>query len=188
MSCESDYTKAVKSELAKGVRADSLLFDIKFGTTREEFYGTCFDLNKRHIVTQGIGFSVQYMIKDSITGKKPVDIQMLFYPGFDTLDIVNAMNIEFRYPGWMPGERELQSDSLQSHVRAILTKWYGGNPFITARIHEQDIPVKVDGNRRILLFMEDEQRVLARISDLSHPEYMHKALSHKKDETVGEGK
>jgi hypothetical protein len=176
ISCESEYTKAVKSELAKGVRKDSLLFDINFGNTREEFYGKCFDLNKQQLVTQGIGFSVQYMIKDSITGKKPDEIRMLFYPNFDSLDIINAMNMEFSYPGWMPGERGMQSDSLRSHVQAILTKWYGGNEFITAHLDKRDVPVKIDGNRRILILLEDTQRVLVRIHDIDHPQFMHQAL------------
>jgi hypothetical protein len=188
IGCETEYTKAVKAELAKGIRQDSLLFDINFGSTREEFYGRCFDLNQQKLVSQGVGFSVQYMIKDSITGRKPDDIRMLFYPNFDTLNIINAMNLEFSYPGWMPGQRNLQSDSLRNHVTEILAKWYGGNPFITARIHEQDVPVKIDGNRRVLVFIEDPQRVLVRIHDINHPEFMHQALGLKNEDTQGQEK
>src|SRR4051812_29599909 len=56
-ACESSYTKLVKSELAKGVRQDSVLLGIKLGDTRNDFYGRCFDLNKEHLIAQGDGGS-----------------------------------------------------------------------------------------------------------------------------------
>lgn len=176
MSCESDYTKMVKAELAKGIRQDSLLLGISFGNTREEFYGKCFDLNRQKLVTQGVGFSVQYMIKDSLQ-QPPRNISMLFYPTFDTLDIIKGMDIEFRYPGWNPNIRELQSDSLENHVKKLLLKWYKGNDFVTAHFDKKDTPVKVDANRRIILFVEDEQRILVHVQDLLHPDYRHKSVA-----------
>jgi len=167
----------VKAGLATGVRRDSTLFGIKLGSTREEFYGTCFDLNKQKLVTQGVGFSVQYDFVDSITQSKPTPVRLMFYPGFDTLNVINAMNVEFTYPGWSPGIRELQSDSLSRHVKRILKTWYGGNDFVSVEINKQEVPVKVDGNRRILVFTEDDRRVLVRMQDMSHPEYLPKGMT-----------
>jgi hypothetical protein len=181
ISCDSDYTKLVKSELSKSERQDSLLFDIKFGTTREDYYGICFDLNKKRLVTQGIGFSVQYIIKDSLTQSPPRDITMYFYPSFDSLDSVKGMDMEFVYPGWSPGIRELQSDSLRAHVMKILYHWYKGNEFMNVKINDQETPVKIDANRRILVLLEDEHRVLVHIQDLLHPAYRHKGVSVNED-------
>jgi hypothetical protein len=173
-SCQSDYTSMVKKELAKGVRQDSLLLGVKFGDDRENFYGRCFDLNRAKIVTQGVGFSAQYMINDTMTQTPPREIAMLFYPKFDTANIINGLDIEFRYPGWNPGIRETQSDSLMAHVQKILLKWYKGNDFVMANINDKETPVKVDGNRRIMMKIEDEQRVLVHVHDLLHPMYRHK--------------
>ena len=75
---QSDYTKVVKSELAKGVRRDSILLGMHFGDTRNEFNGKCFDLNKTHIVSQGEGFSVQYLFTDSLVHQEPTPIKLLF--------------------------------------------------------------------------------------------------------------
>ena len=181
MSCDSDYTKLVKSELAKGVRQDSLLLGINFGTTREDYYGICFDLNRQKLVTQGIGFSVQYNIKDSTTQQPPRDITMYFYPTFDTLSVINGMDMEFVYPGWGPAIRELQSDSLRSHVMELLHDWYKGNDFMIVKIDEKDTPVKIDANRRIMVLLEDEQRVLVHIQDLLSEAYRHKGVSVNKE-------
>jgi hypothetical protein len=181
VSCDSDYTKLVKSELSKSQREDSLLFNIKFGTTREDYYGICFDLNKKRLVTQGVGFSVQYIIKDSLTQVPPRDITMYFYPSFDSTDVVKGMDMEFVYPGWNSSIRELQSDSLRAHVMKILERWYKGNNFMNVKINERDTPVKIDANRRIMVLLEDEQRVLVHIQDLLHPEYRHKGVSINKD-------
>src|SRR3954466_14579083 len=87
---QSDYTKLVKSELAKGVRQDSLLFGIRLGDSRNDFYGKCFDLNKKGLITQGSGgVWVQYFIKDSLVRNDTSAIRLLFYPTFDNKDIIS---------------------------------------------------------------------------------------------------
>jgi hypothetical protein len=174
VGCQSDYTRTVKEELAKGVRQDSLLLGVKFGDDREDFYGRCYDLNRAKIIDQGVGFSAKYIINDSMTQTPPRDIALLFYPKFDSSNIINGLDMEFRYPGWNSGIRNTQSDSLMTHVQKILLKWYKGNDFVIAKIDGKDTPVKVDGNRRMMMKIEDEQRVLVHIRDLLHPMYRHK--------------
>jgi hypothetical protein len=183
VSCkESDYTQMVKSELAKGIRQDSVLLGINLGDTRDEFFGRCFDLNKDQIVTAGTGVSVQYLFKDSVFHREPREIKLLFYPEFDSTSIIAGMNLEFSYTGFGSGNRELQSDSLQSKVMKMLSKSYGGNKFVVAHIKDQDIPVKVDGNRRILVYVEDQQRVLVRVHDILHPKYRHASVTTEVEE------
>ena len=162
--------------MAKGIRHDSLFFGIKLGDNREDFYGKCFDLNKQKLVTQGVGFSVQYDFIDSLTQKKPMPMRMMFYGEFDSLNVMKGMNMEFTYPGWTPGFAGLQSDSLAKHTAMLLKKWYGGNDFVEVKMEQQDVPVKVDGNRRIMIIMEDQHRVLVRIHDMMHPDYTPKGL------------
>jgi hypothetical protein len=171
---QSDYTKLVKQELASGIRKDSLLFGIRFGDTRNDFFGKCFDLNKQRLVTQGPNSSsVQYMFSDSLYHKRPTEIRMLFYPSFDSKDVINEMIMEFNYSGWAPWNRPLQSDSLKVKTMELLMKWYGGNNFITANVDKSSFPVKLDGNRRILVEIKDVQSVVVKVQDILHPQFMH---------------
>jgi hypothetical protein len=173
-ACESDYTKMVKSELKKGVRKDSVLLGIKFGSTKQEFYGRCFDLNKAMLVTQGPGGLVQYFFMDSIYSATPTKMRLLFYPTFDQNDSIAEVNMEISYAAWAPWIRNMQSDSLQGKTLKILKNWYGGNDFVTAHLTDKDIPVKVDGNRRVIVDIKDAQTVNIRVQDILHPMFRHK--------------
>jgi hypothetical protein len=173
-SCESDYTKMVKSELAKGVHKDSVLLGINLGSTKQEFFGKCFDLNKQEMVTQGQGGFVQYFFMDSVYSKTPSKIRLLFLPTFDQNDSIAEVNMEFSYASWSPWARPLQSDSLKIVTLKILKDWYKGNDFVIAHMKDQDIPAKVDGNRRVLVFIKDHQTVNVRVQDILHPMFRHK--------------
>jgi len=178
--CQSDYTKLVKSELAKGVRQDSLLLGINFGDTRDQFYGKCFDLNKQRLVREGPGNnSVQYLFTDSLVHKKPTEIQLLFMPSYDDKVVITEMSMEFRYQGWTSWNLELHSDSLKVKVMELLMLWYKGNDFVTAHIQDTEQFVKVDGNRRILIYILDPQRVIVKVQDILHPMFQHSITSDK---------
>lgn len=170
---QSDYTKLVKSELAKGIREDSLLLGIRLGNTREEFYGKCFDLNKKHLASQGEGLSIQYLFTDSLFHKKPNLIRLLFVPSFDDKESLTNMDLKFSYPGWSPWHRHLQSDSLETKIVKLLMHWYGGNEFLSVKIDSTQVPVKLDGNRRILVYIHDAQNVVVRVQDILHPKFQH---------------
>ncbi len=171
---QSDYTKLVKSELAKDVRQDSLLFGIYFGDTRDEFFGKCFDLNQQQLISQGPNSqSVQYIFTDSLVHHVPTEMKLLFYPSFDDEDKISDMELEFSYTGWSPWSTRLQSDSLEVKVFALLKQWYKGNDFVIAKTDNIDFPVKVDANRRILVYTLDTQSVGVRIQDILHPKFMH---------------
>jgi hypothetical protein len=180
---QSDYTKLVKSELAKGIRKDSILLGIKFGDTRQDFFGRCFDLNKQHLVTQGpSGLKVQYLFTDSLVSKEPNQIRLLFSPFFDTQEMIAEMDLEFSYTAWAPWNKHLQSDSLKVKVMELLMNWYDGNEFITAKVDGGEIPVKLDGNRRILVHIKDTQSVTVRVQDILHPKFKHSGTASEAKE------
>lgn len=150
---------------------------IKLGDTRNDFYGRCFDLNKQQLVTQGPqNSSVQYMFRDSLVHEKSEEIRLLFYPAFDKNNKITNMDLEFSYTGWAPWNRSLQSDTLKIKTLELLMKWYGGNEFITANINEREVPVKLDGNRRMLVYIKDQQSVLVRVQDILHPTFKHTSV------------
>ncbi|HEY0741917.1 MAG TPA: hypothetical protein VGD40_10655 [Chryseosolibacter sp.] len=174
VGCESEYSRQVKAELAKNVRQDSVLLGINLGHTRNDFYGRCFDLNKQHIVSQGPnGNSVQYYFTDSIVHQPPQKLRLLFAPNFDASDHIAELQVELSYVGWAPWNKDLQSDSLKVRTVELLEKWYGGNKFIMVDMDDREIPVKVDGNRRIIVDAKDAQNVRIRFQDLLNPAFQH---------------
>lgn len=177
---QSDYTRLVESELSKGEREDSVLLGISLGESRNVFFGKCFDLNKLKLITPGEGASVMYLFTDSLFHEKPTELRLLFYPTFDQKGVIAEVKMEFSYPGWAPWNRPLQSDSLEVKVKKILMHWYKGNNFVNVHVNEKEIPVKVDGNRRILMDIKDAKAVQVRVQDLLHPYFMHSISKKKK--------
>jgi hypothetical protein len=169
---QSDYTRLVKAELAKGVRCDSVLLGIKLGDSLTEFRDKCFALNKEHITTEGPGYFVQYFFSDSSSKDKSPTIRLLFQPGYDKANRISDIEMKFSYMGWAPWNRQYYSDSLKLRLIKMLERWYRGNKFVIAHVRKEDIPVKVDGNRRILVFEEVPQTVVVRVEDMLHPKYI----------------
>jgi hypothetical protein len=144
---------------------------INFGDSQKAFRDKCFALNRQHLTMEGPGFYVQYLISDSTLHKKPAVIRLLFRPSFDENDMIVDMDMKFSYPAWAPWVRQYQSDSLKVKVTQLLERWYRGNKFVTAHVKKNEIPVKVDGNRRILIFEDEPQTVVVKVQDILHPKY-----------------
>lgn len=173
VSClESEYSNLVKTEMAKGIVNDSLLFGMRFGETRQEFYDTCWKLNKEGIIMQGpknnfVKYDLPIKEGDSI---KPT-ITMLFYGIFDKKKIMRGMDMKFYYVAWSLWNKSLQSDKLVPIVKDSLKSWFPGNDFILvpAKKKKGEIHVKVDGNRQIIVEpLEDTKNVNVRIEDLRY--------------------
>ena len=128
---------------------------------------------------QGEGFSVQYLFTDSLVHAEPTPMKLLFVPAFDEQDKITNIDLNFSYVGWAPWNKHLQADTLKLKVMELLMHWYGGNEFVTAKVEGAEIPVKLDGNRRILVSIFDPQSVVARVQDILHPKYSHFRNSKK---------
>lgn len=174
-SCfQSDYTRLVKSELAKDKRVDSVVLGINLGDTRDEFYGKCYDLNQQRLVTQGPnGATVQFLFTDSLVHATPTPLRLLFIPLFDEQDTIAEMNMEYSYVGWAPWKRNLQSDTLFQKVQQLLEKSYGGNRFIFPEVAGKHTPIKLDGNRRMIVYQKDERNVVVKVQDIRNKLFRH---------------
>ena len=106
--------------------------------------------------------SVEYKLKDEL--KYPVT--MNYYPEF-TQSKISEMLVRFVYNGWAPWNKKLSSDNLEVDV----LKWYEkvyGKDFIKVKHPTRGIAyVKVNGNRRITIFKEDDLHVWAVFTDMS---------------------
>lgn len=164
-SCQSEYTKLVKSELASGKTYNSVFHGLEFGQTRKEFYEICWNLNKQGIATHGgKNENVQTILYPKDSTQKTKKIKMLFYAKFNPDDIITAMDVTFSYVAWAPWNKDLESDDLLPVIQDSLMKWYPGNTFMKVK----NTLVKVDGNRQIQLKTETDRDVSVLIEDLKY--------------------
>jgi hypothetical protein len=162
-SKKAKYENWVERELASGVRQDSLFLGLTLGMTSKNFYAQCWELNKQGLIRQGTGnTSVEYRLEDEL--KHPAT--MNFYPNFHG-DIIHEMPVRFKYDAWAPWNKELQADSLQLDVLQLMQEWYGEEFMdVTHPIHGTAY-VRIDGNRRISIFKENESNVMVMFTDLT---------------------
>ena len=162
-SPRTKYENMMKHELARGVRYDSLFMGLYFGMPERDFYMHCWKLNKKGLIKQGeSNTTVNYELKDELKYPGTMD----YYPKFMQGKIFE-MPVRFIYKGWAPWNKKLSSDNLEVDV----LKWYEkvyGDGFIKVKHPKRGIAyVKVNGNRRITIFKEDDMHVWAVFTDMS---------------------
>jgi hypothetical protein len=133
------------------------------GMPQKDFYMQCWELNRMGLVKQGPdNKTVEYQLKTEL--KYPA--LMNFYPGFVD-DRISEMPIRFIYSGWTPWNTKLSSDSLQVDILRWFRIMYGDGYMKVDHPEQGSAYVKLDGNRRITIFREDEMYVWAVITDMS---------------------
>lgn len=162
-SPKAKYERMLKHELASGIRYDSLFLGLYFGMPEKEFYLHCWNLNHKGLLKQGeSNTTAQYELKDELKYPALMD----FYPKFIQGKIFE-MPVSFKFKGWAPWNKTLSSGNLE---KAVL-KWYEqlyGSGFIQVKhsLHGTAY-VKIDGNRRITIFIEDDLNVWAVFTDMT---------------------
>jgi hypothetical protein len=161
-SPKARYERMVKKELASGVRYDSLFMGLYLGMPEKEFYTHCWQLNQKGIIRQGeTNTTVRYDLKNEL--KYPAN--MNFYPKFDKGKIYE-MPVMFVYNGWAPWNKELSSDKLEIDILKWYEKIYGRGFIEVKHPVRGSAYVKVNGNRRITIFKQNELNVWAVFTDL----------------------
>lgn len=164
ISCKSDYEKMLEREQSLGGRQDSLFLGTFLQMTRDSFYRHCLVLNERGVITNGpYNNTALYLIPDS-----DPRIDFNFYPKFRDNKIVR-FDATFSFPAWAPWNKETHAEALLPHALKILEKWYGSG-FIDVSKDNKRVWVKVNRNRRIRVFIKDEQFVHIEIKDLTAPD------------------
>ena len=159
------YEALLEKELSSGKRADSLFYGIYFGMTSKQFFGHCWEMNKKGLFTDGENnTAVLYRLHNN---ELQHPAAMNFYPKFYQ-DKVYKMQVTFTYDAWAPWNKHLFSDQLHQDVLNLYKRWYRqGNPFTAITDPEKGtIYVKLDGNRRITIGQYDEMRVKVDYTDV----------------------
>lgn len=162
ISCEqkSEYERLVERELNKNVRHDSLFLGYEFGMEKENFFDHSWQLNQQKLITGGT--YVEYKI-DELSHS----VTMRFFPEFQD-DKIYKMPIEVQYDSWAPWNKHLVSDSLIVELVDMYEEIYG--PGFIQTIHPdvgKQAWIKVDGNRRISIYREDDMKARIEFLDLS---------------------
>ena len=158
------YERRLDRELASGIRYDSLFMGLSFGMTSEEFFEHCWGLNKDSLVKQGsANMSVQYDINEEF--KYPAT--MNFYPIFGD-DRIVEMPVRFIYNGWAPWNKELAPDKLAMEVKHWYEDIYGKGFITITHPLKGEAYTKIDGNRRITIYVENDLYVWAIFTDMLH--------------------
>ena len=162
-SPRSKYERMLNQELASGVRHDSLFMGIYFGMPEKDFYTHCWILNREGLIKQGPdNTTVEYELKDELK----YSATMQYYPEFVQSKIYE-MPVRFIYNGWTPWNKELSSDNLELDILRLYEEIYSEG-FIKVKHSKHGIAyTKIDGNRRITIFKEDELHVWTVFTDMS---------------------
>ena len=161
-SQKAKYNRMLKHELATGVRSDSLFMGLYLGMPEKNFYTRCWELNLEGMIRQGTrNMTVEYELKEELKYPGTMD----FYPEFLNGKIFE-MPVRFFYNGWAPWNKKLSSDSLQIEVLKWYEKQYGTGFLEVKHPTKGSAFVKVNGNRHISIFKEDDLHVWAVFTDL----------------------
>ena len=162
-NCEepSEYQMHVQQELAKDIRVDSLIFEYKFGMTKDEFLTYSWEINKQGLIVNGSGAEV---VQDVDWLKSPA--RRSYYPKFQE-DKIIQLPLQYTYNGWAPWNTHLVSDSLKVDVMNYLENQYNAEFKVLPDSGAVDIHYHIEGNREIRVFTVDEKTVRVLFSDLS---------------------
>lgn len=131
--------------------------------TEKDFYDLCTELNKKKMITQGPGgnTNVEHRIVDEFDS----EVSMRFFPTFVD-EKVFEMPVTYSYVAWAPWNKQFWADQLFPKVLEKYKETYGEDFKLIEHPVQGKVYYKIDGKRRINLFIKDEQFVQAVFTDL----------------------
>ena len=166
---QSQYTKVLKRELENKNEFNDLIFDMKIGQSRQDYFDICYKLNKKKLIVSGErSLNPELILKSKNDLVKPSNIKMSFNGIFNEKKIMRGMEMRFYFTGWSSWNKDLSSDSLLFQLKDTLREWFPGNNFFKVNFDNNlSTEVKIDGNRRILAYLLNSKDVAVRIEDMS---------------------
>lgn len=159
-SCDSPAFNFGKDNLAE---SDSLFLGLHLGMTKKDFFDHCTTLNKQQKITQGGSGSTN--VEYRITNEYDSEISMRFFPSFVD-EKISEMPVTYSYIAWAPWNRQYWAEELLPKVLERYKIIYGDDFKLINHPVQGKVYYKIDGKRRINLFIKDEQHVQAVFSDL----------------------
>ena len=166
---QSEYTKVLKRELENKNEFNDLIFDMKIGQSRQDYFDICYKLNKKKLIVSGErSLNPELVLKPKNDLVKGSNIKMSFNGIFNEKKIMRGMEMRFYFTGWSSWNKDLSSDNLLIQLKDTLREWFPGNDFFKVNFENNlSTEVKIDGNRRILAYLVNSKDVAVRIEDMS---------------------
>lgn len=142
---------------------DSLFLGMYLGMDKKDFFDHCTALNKQKIIVQGGGgtTNVEYRMKEEFDS----EVVMRFFPTFVDEKIFE-MPVIYSYDAWAPWNKQFWSEVLLEEITELYKTWYGTDFQLIKHPVQGKVYVKIDGKRRINIFIKDEQFVQVVFTDL----------------------
>tara|TARA_B100000963_G_scaffold277996_1_gene246371 strand:- start:170 stop:763 length:594 start_codon:yes stop_codon:yes gene_type:complete len=166
---QSEYTKVLKRELENKNEFNDLIFDMKIGQSRQDYFDICYKLNKKKLIVSGErSLNPELVLKPKNDLVKGSNIKMSFNGIFNEKKIMRGMEMRFYFTGWSSWNKDLSSENLLIQLKDTLREWFPGNDFFKVNFDNNlSTEVKIDGNRRILAYLANSKDVAVRIEDMS---------------------
>lgn len=159
-SCNSPSFNSPENDFSK---PDSLFLGFYLGMPRKDFFDHCTELNSQQKITQGPGGTTN--VEHKISGTFGADVSMRFYPTFIEEEIYE-MPVTYTYESWAPWNKEFSAVVLFPKILESFKSIYGDDFKVVNHRYQGKVYYKMDGKRRINLFIKDEQFVQAIFTDM----------------------
>ena len=166
---QSEYTKVLNWELENKNEFNDLIFDMKIGQSRQDYFDICYKLNQKKLIVSGQrSLNPELILESKDDAVKGSNIKMSFNGIFNEKKIMKGMEMRFHFTGWSSWNKDLSSDNLLIQLKDTLKEWFPGNDFFKVNFENSlSTEVKIDGNRRILAYLVNSKDVAVRIDDMS---------------------
>tara|TARA_B100001109_G_C18737605_1_gene415067 strand:+ start:45 stop:638 length:594 start_codon:yes stop_codon:yes gene_type:complete len=166
---KSEYSEILTRELEKENEFNDLIFDMKIGQSRQDYFDICYQLNKQKKIISGErSLNPELILKSKNGSTKGSNIKMSFNGIFNEKKTMRGFEMRFYFTGWSNWNKDLSSENLLFQLKDTLRKWFPGNDFFKVNFENNlSAEVKIDGNRRILAYKVNSKDVAVRIEDMS---------------------
>ena len=166
---KSEYSTILTRELEKKNEFNDLIFDMKIGQSRQDYFDICYQLNKQKKIISGErSLNPELILKSKNGSTKGSNIKMSFNGIFNEKKTMRGFEMRFYFTGWSNWNKDLSSENLLFQLKDTLRKWFPGNDFFKVNFENNfSAEVKIDGNRRILAYKVNSKDVAVRIDDMS---------------------
>jgi hypothetical protein len=146
---------------------------------QQTFFDHCTELNSQKLITQGPGgsTSVEHRMKDVFDA----EVVMRFFPTFIDHKIFE-MPVTYNYAAWAPWNKQYQAEVLLEKMLEKYKEWYGEDFQLLDHKSQGKVYYKIDGKRRINLFVKDDQFVQAVFTDLKTEKRLKEAYRKSLEE------
>lgn len=158
--CNSPVFNSSEKDLAN---ADSLFLGFYLGMPQKDFFDRCTELNKQQKLTQGSGGTTS--VEHKIVGTYGGVVSMRFFPTFIKKEMYE-LPVTYTYDSWAPWNKEYSSAALLPKILESYKALYGNEFKIENHPYQGKIYYRMDGKRRINLFIKDDQFVQAIFTDM----------------------